>query len=611
MPFGAEVQRDGRVRFRLWAPAAKQVDLCLEQEPGESLLPLTAESHGWFSLLTEKAGVGSHYRYRIDQDLRVPDPASRFQPEDVHGPSQVVDANSWDWNDANWQGRPWEETVIYELHTGTFTPEGTFTALQARLPYLQALGVTAIELMPVADFPGQRNWGYDGVFLFAPDSCYGTPAEFKELIQTAHQMELMVFLDVVYNHFGPEGNYLHAYAPGFVSARHHTPWGEALNFDGPDSRTVRQFFIHNALYWLEEYHLDGLRLDAVHTIFDDSTPDILEELAVAVALGPGHNRHVHLMLENYNNVAHHLRPAAPGLKPRFRAQWNDDIHHAWHLLLTGEADGYYSDYAERPAWYLGRCLAEGFAYQGEPSRWCQGQSRGETSRDLPPTAFISFLQNHDQVGNRACGERLCTLTSPVAMRAAVAVLLLAPAPPLLFMGEEFAARQPFLFFSNLGPDLADAVSEGRRREFERFADFTDAGQPEQIPDPNAPQTFLRSKLDWQVLGHPEHQDWQAFYRKLLAIRRQQIMPRLVDIRGDAADFQLLGGTGLLVRWQLGDGSQLCLLANLGANSTPVAGEACPPFATGKLIYVQPPDWQVDLALEVPPWAVAWFLQEGA
>src|SRR6056297_327087 len=312
MPFGAEVQDDGSVRFALWAPGARQVELALEEGATAALLPLIAEPDGWFLLATDGAGPGSRYRFRIDGDLRVPDPASRYQPGDVHGPSEVVDPHAFEWRDDGWRGRPWEETVVYELHVGAFSAAGSFAAVAGRLDHLVELGVTAVELMPVAAFPGARNWGYDGVLPFAPDGSYGRPEALKSLVQEAHARGLMVFLDVVYNHFGPEGNYLHAYAPAFCTGRHHAPWGAAINFDGPDSATVRKYFDHNALYWLEEYHLDGLRLDAVHAIMDDSAPDVLEELAAAVAAGPGRERHVHLVLENDDNAARYLDRDAAG-----------------------------------------------------------------------------------------------------------------------------------------------------------------------------------------------------------------------------------------------------------------------------------------------------------
>jgi len=493
MPFGAEVQTDGRVRFRLWAPVATRVELCLEESTGESVLPLIGEPGGWFGLVTDRAVVGSRYRYRIDDGLRVPDPASRFQPEDVHGPSQVVDPRSWQWTDADWCGRPWEEAVVYELHVGAFSPPGDFSSVTRRLDYLAELGITAIELMPVADFHGTRNWGYDGVLPFAPDSSYGRPEDLKDLIQSAHRKGLMVLLDVVYNHFGPEGNFLHHYAPQFFTERHHTPWGAAINFDGFGSETVRRFFIHNALYWLEEYHFDGLRLDAVDAIRDDSAPDFLAELAAAVRQGPGRERHVHLILENDHNAARYLVRDRDGHPRQYTAQWNDDLHHALHILLTGEADGCRADFKARPVWYLGRCLAQGFGYQGEPSAYRHGTERGEPSRLLLPTAFVSFLQNHDQAGNRPFGERIHCLTDPERLGAAIALLLLAPAPPLLFMGEEFAAAQPFQFFCDFGPDLAAAVAAGRRRGFACFEGFAKLLEQRAPPDPNDPSTFEHSK----------------------------------------------------------------------------------------------------------------------
>jgi malto-oligosyltrehalose trehalohydrolase len=429
MPFGAECRDDDSVRFRLWAPAARAADVLLE---GTSTpLPMRAVEGGGFELITGQARPADLYRFRIDGKQQVPDPASRFQPQDVHGPSQVIAPATFDWRDERWQGRPWEEAVIYELHVGTFTPEGTFASARARLDYLAQLGITAIELMPLSDFPGSRNWGYDGVFPFAPDSSYGRPEDLKEFIQGAHERGMMVLLDVVYNHFGPEGNYLGSYAPQFFTGRHHTPWGNGLNFDGPQSRAVREFFIHNALYWIEEYHFDGLRLDAVHAIADDSTPHILTELAERVhqSISPG--RHVHLILENEHNQSRYLQRDSSGKPLLYTAQWDDDIHHALHVIVTGEREGYYSDYAASPIEQLGRCLAHGFAFQGDPSAYRKGATRGERTTGLPPGAFVTFLQNHDQIGNRAFGERIVNLADPRAVRAAMAILLLAPSPPLL------------------------------------------------------------------------------------------------------------------------------------------------------------------------------------
>ncbi len=427
MPFGAELTPEGKVRFRLWAPAAHEVELMLQQEAGEArALEMSAQPDGWFEIVTGEAHAGSRYRYRIDGKSEVPDPASRSNPDDIHGPSEVIDPGSFEWDDDAWRGRPWHEAVIYELHVGTFSPAGTFAGVEKKLDHLVALGVTVIELMPIADFPGKRGWGYDGVLQFAPESAYGRPEELKALIAAAHKRGIAVMLDVVYNHFGPEGNYLHEYAPRFFTDRHHTPWGAAINFDSPGARAVRDFYIHNTLYWLEEYRFDGLRFDAVHAILDDSEPNILTEIARAAHAGPGSGRDIFLVLENGANQARFLGP--PRANDTFDAQWNDDTHHCLHTLLTGEKDGYYEDYVENPHAMLCRCLAEGFGYQGQQSAH-EGRPRGEASAHLPPTAFVNFLQNHDQIGNRAFGERIDAIAlSEEALRAGYAVLLLAPSP---------------------------------------------------------------------------------------------------------------------------------------------------------------------------------------
>jgi maltooligosyltrehalose trehalohydrolase len=551
---------------------------------------------GVFSL-TAEAASGARYRYRIDGDQEVPDPASRYQPEDVHGPSAVVDPEAFDWKDEDWRGRPWDETVLYELHVGMFSPEGTYAGMKERLNDLVDLGVTAIELMPLSEFPGKRNWGYDGVLPYAPESGYGPPEDLKDLVQTAHEKGLMVFLDVVYNHFGPEGNYLNVYAPQFFTERHETPWGAAVNFDDEGSEQVREYVIHNVLYWLEEYHLDGLRLDAVHAIIDDSGKHILFDLAECVRTGPGRNRHVHLVLENEENSASLLR--GEGL---YDAQWNDDIHHALHTALTGEDAAYYADYAEVPVRSLGRCLAEGFAYQGDPSRH-RGNSRGEPSGDLPPTAFVAFMQNHDQVGNRAFGDRITEIAPPEAVRAAAAIYLLCPQIPMIFMGEEWGASTPFPFFCDFAPDLAALVTEGRRQEFAKFPEFSDPKTRERIPDPSAPETFEMAKLDWGERGKPEHAGWLEFYQELLAVRSEWISPRLRDITGGETAYRIVGERGLRAQWTLGDGSMLTLLANLGP-------EALAGFeqAIGDLVYATP--GALEDERELPAWSVAWYLRES-
>jgi malto-oligosyltrehalose trehalohydrolase len=601
MPFGAAVT-DRDVRFRLWAPAARTVDLRLEDGEEMATVPMARLADGWFEREQPRARRQAplRYRYRIDGEHDVPDPASRYNPLDVHGPSEVVDPETFDWSDEAWTGRPWREAAIYELHVGTFG-DGTFAGVEARLDYLAHLGVTAIELMPVADFPGRRGWGYDGVLLYAPEAAYGRPEEFKRLVQSAHRRGLMVLLDVVYNHFGPEGNYLHRYAPSFFTQRHHTPWGAAIDFDGPRSRTVRDFFIHNALYWLEEFHLDGLRLDAVHAIHDDSHPDILAELAAAVRRGPARDREVHLVLENDTNDARRLERDAGGAARHYTAQWNDDIHHVFHVLLTGETGGYYADYEEAPAAFLGRCLTEGYAYQGEPSLFREGHPRGRPSRDLPLLAFVSFLQNHDQVGNRAFGERLGQLADPRALVAAAAVVLLAPSAPLIFMGEEFGALTPFLFFCDLGSELRAAVTDGRRREFARFPEFRDPARAAAIPDPCAADTFERSRLDWSCLAHPPHTEWLALHRHLLDVRRREIVPLLDGMTGRDSAWRSLGERAIEARWRAGATAELVLAANLGATAVAAA-----PGAGGRLIYSTEAGGGIP-AKVLPPWSATWLL----
>jgi malto-oligosyltrehalose trehalohydrolase len=564
--------------------------------------PLDRRDNGWFELVTNAAGAGTKYKFRIDNEREVPDPASRFQPQDVNGPSEVIDPDAFDWQDLAWRGRPWEEAVIYELHVGAFTPRGTFAAIAEHLDYLSDLGITALELMPVGDFPGQRNWGYDGVFPFAPDSTYGRPEDLKELIQSAHSRDIMVLLDVVYNHFGPEGNYLGFYAPQFFTDRHRTPWGKGINFDGPESRVVRDFFIDNALYWLNEYHFDGLRLDAVHAITDDSELHILAELADAVRKSLGQDRHIHLVLENDSNQSRYLR-RSEGCQPQaYTAQWNDDIHHALHVLITGERDGYYCDYSKQPIDQLGRCLINGFAFQGETSLHRDSQPRGESTDGLPLTAFISFMQNHDQIGNRAFGERITNIADPAAVRAAAAILLLAPSPPMIFMGEEFGAETPFLFFCDFKGDLAAAVTAGRRDEFARFSRFTDPADRERIPDPNAVTTFEASRLNWNVITQPRHREWLGLYRQLLKLRRDRILPLLSTACRVQADYEVRGNRGLTARWKFSDNSQLTLVANLRSESLSLLDVPDKP-----ILYANN---QVSIdALQqgiLPAWSVVWF-----
>jgi malto-oligosyltrehalose trehalohydrolase len=559
---------------------------------------MSRDAEGWFEV-TAKAAPGTRYCYRLDDGREVADPAARAQHEDVHGASLVVEPRRYAWRHPDWAGRPWQEAVFYELHLGTFSPEGTFEGARRRLGHLVELGVSAVELMPIADFSGRRNWGYDGVLPFAPDRAYGSPDDLKRLIDEAHGLGLMVFLDVVYNHFGPDGNYLPLLAPEFFNPDAHTPWGAAIDYT---RRPVRDFFIHNALYWLEEYRFDGLRLDAVHAILDPSEEHILIELAATVRRVAGHERHVHLVLENDANQARYLERDAAGQPLHYAAQWNDDYHHVAHVILTGESGGYYADYVERPVERLARALDKGFVYQGEPSAHRGGEPRGEPSGGLPPQAFVDFLQNHDQIGNRALGERLTALAEPDRLKLMQALLLLAPHPPLLFMGEEWGAEAPFLFFCDFHDELAAAVRDGRRREFERFPEFADERARERIPDPNAEATFAASKLDWSEVARPLHADWLEQTTTLLRLRRELLVPHL---GGAVASLGATcwNDTALSAGWRLADGARLSLVANLGPE--PQNGFQLP---DGELILESRAGLVEELGQgRLAGWSLAWFL----
>ena len=594
MDWGPRLAERG-VEFRLWAPSVDALDLLIDGRDGPEVYPMNPAGDGWWRLTVERAGPGTRYRFRLPDGVTVPDPASRWQPEDVHGASEVLDPAAYAWRADGWSGRPWHEAVVYELHVGTFTPEGTYRAVIDKLDTLVDLGVTAVELMPIADFPGSRNWGYDGVLPFAPDGAYGTPDDLRALVDAAHERGLMVLLDVVYNHFGPEGNYLGSYAKPFFSNRLLTPWGDAVNFDtGPDTAVTRGFFVENALFWLTDYRFDGLRLDAVHAICDDSDPHILTELAERVRRSVGSERHVHLVLENDDNEARWLQEGRVG---GYEAQWNDDFHHALHVTVTGESDSYYGDYADKPVAHLLRTLVEGFAYQGETSPH-RGDARGEPSAGLPPTAFVAFLQNHDQVGNRAFGERIHELTTGPALEAATAVLLLSPMPPLLFMGQEWCASQPFPFFCDFSGELARSITEGRLREFGRFEAFRDPAVRERIPDPVQPATFTGAKLDWEALSEPDHERWWRLHQQLLALRRRHLMPLLDGLdKGDASG-RLLDERALSVVWRLAGGVRWGLHANLGDH--PVA---LPEAPSGDRIYATPGLGAFGAAPVLPPWSV--------
>ncbi len=603
MPFGTTIGDHGATTFSLWAPAARSIRLRLESQSGRSEWPMEPKPGGWHSHTNNTARASDRYSFVIDDSQAVPDPASRLQPQDVHGPSTIVDPQAFQWTDGDWRGRPWEEAVIYEIHVGTFTPEGTYAGATEKLDALASLGVTAIELMPLAESPGAHNWGYDGVYLFAPEARYGTPDDLKRFVCAAHARNLMVFLDVVYNHFGPEGNYLHICAPQFFSERHHTPWGAAINFDDASGRVVRDFYVHNALYWLDEFNFDGLRFDAVHAIVDDSQPHILTEIAVSVRQ-QFPNRHVHLVLENDDNAAWPLTRDASGTASAYVAQWNDDVHHALHVLTTGETQGYYADYAADPGKSLARALAEGFSYQGEVSQHRDGKRRGEPSGHLPTTAFVSFLQNHDQIGNRPFGDRINALAPADAVRAAAFVYLLAPSVPLLFMGEEWAAEQPFRFFCDFEPDLAARVREGRRSEFSHFFQTAETTSPN-IPDATNPAAFEACILHWQDRAQSPHAQVLDCYRQLLAIRHQAVIPRLHGTRAVRSDVFGPARRAIAAEWRMGDGATLWLLANLDRQEVPAELPADPDTL---LIATDPRSASTRHSAILPPWFAGWWLR---
>jgi maltooligosyltrehalose trehalohydrolase len=567
LTWGAGFVGDGEARFRLWAPGVEALSLRLNGRDAG----MRRQADGWFELTVERVAPGDEYAFVLPDGRAVPDPASRAQAGDVHGPSLVVDPTAYRWIETGWAGRPWEEAVIYELHVGAFTEAGSFAAAAGKLGHLAKLGVTAVEIMPVAQFSGDRGWGYDGVLPYAPHRAYGGPDGFKAFVDAAHGHGLMVLLDVVYNHFGPDGNYLSLYAPGFFHRDEQTPWGAAIAYEADP---VRRFFIENALYWIGEYDLDGLRLDAVDHVADD----LLKEIGRRVrAEFP--SRHVHLTTEDNRNVTFLHARGEDGAIVGYSGEWNDDLHSIAHVIATGESDGYFADFVDDPHGRLSRALAQGFAYQGEVSpQW--GRPRGEPSAHLPPTAFVDFLQNHDQVGNRAFGERLGQLADPDMMRVLTAMLLLSPHIPLLFMGEEFAEDRPFLFFTDFEGDLARAVTEGRRREFRTFAAFQEGERTRAIPDPNDPATFAASKLDWSKIGLGRGRIWTDYLRSLLALRHARIVPALAAAGANAGAVLDAPDGVVAVDWTLG-AARLSMRLNLSDGPRKAPGLA------GPLLFAEP------------------------
>ncbi len=511
---GAWCEAEG-VGFRVWAPTAKQVEVLLG--PSAQVHVLARGPDGTFAGIIKGAEAGSRYRYRLDGAGPYPDPASRFQPDGVHAASEVIDPGQFHWTDAGWRGVRLEELLIYELHVGTFTTAGTFAAIIERLPYLRHLGVTAIELMPVADFPGRRNWGYDGVALFAPARCYGRPDDLRLLVDAAHREGLAVLLDVVYNHLGPDGNYLGSFSPYYFSKQHQTPWGDAVNLDGPHSDRVRAFFIENAQHWIHEYHIDGLRLDATHALIDHSPRHFLADLTEQVRHTVS-DREVLLIAEDHRNLAHMVRAPADG-GWGLDAVWADDFHHQVRRALAGDDEGYYADYSGSMV-DVATTLRRGWFFTGQYSQHL-GRQRGTDPTGIAPQRSVIFLQNHDQVGNRARGERLHQQIDLAAYRAALVLLLSAPQTPLLFMGQEWAASTPFLYFTDHEAELGRLVTEGRRNEFAAFSAFADPAARARIPDPQAAATFEKSRINWSEIVEEPHASILRLHRVLLALRRDE------------------------------------------------------------------------------------------
>lgn len=510
--WGAEFISGDVVRFRVWAEGQQQLTLRLAERD----LPMTAVGNGWFQIDVPDVTHGTEYQFVLQDGMAVPDPASRAQKGDVNGPSVVIDPGRYQPINPDWAGRPWEETVIYELHIGTFTPQGTFRAAIDKLPYLAELGITQLEVMPVSQFGGSRGWGYDGVLLYAPHSAYGTPEDFHAFIDAAHGLGLSVVLDIVLNHFGPEGNYLPLLSPAFFDAQRMTPWGNGIAYE---REPVRHYILDAPLFWLTEYRLDGLRFDAIDQIKDTASKHILQQIAETIREALP-DRHIHLTTEDSRNVIFLHPRDEKGATPLFTAEWNDDFHNAAHVFATGETHAYYQDFAFEPEKKFARALAEGFVYQGEVSLQT-GHSRGVECHTQPPTFFVDFIQNHDQTGNRAQGERLITLAGADKTRVLLAALLLSPHIPLLFMGEEYGETNPFLFFTDFHGDLAKAVREGRAKEFTGHS-----GHDGDVPDPNDEQTFARSKLDWHNVTTAQGKSWLRFTRSLLVLRHRYLVPLL-------------------------------------------------------------------------------------
>lgn len=563
LDFGANLA-EGGVLFRVWAPMAERLSVCVTS-PHQAVLTMDRDADGNFTAFAEHLAPGTEYYYEFERDRRRPDPVSRFQPHGVHGASEIVDRDAFVWTDKDWKGRSLEDFIIYELHAGAFTPEGTFAGLIGRLPYLRELGITAVEIMPVASFPGARNWGYDGAYLYAPHVAYGGPLGFKRLVDACHREGLAVVLDVVYNHLGPEGNYLGEYGPYFTD-RYRTPWGAAINFDGAQSGHVRRFFIDNALYWLTEYHVDALRLDAIHEIFDFGACHVLREMAEAfhreVRLL---ERDAWLIAESDLNDPRVIN--SPGIGGHgLDAQWNDDFHHSLHTLLTDARNGYFADFGRIED--LRKAIAEGFVYDGRRSVYRQ-RRHGAPSVSNPGRQFVVFNQNHDQIANADAGRRSSELLTPEQLKLAAVILICAPGLPMLFMGEEFGASAPFNYFTSFtDPALANAVSEGRRREYGSF--FKDRA----FPDPQASETFAGAQIDWSETALSPHRELLALNRALISLRKENRC--LSNCRKDLTEIRFSEGERwMVVRRGGSSGRGALVFCNLSSETRglPVLREA--------------------------------------
>jgi maltooligosyltrehalose trehalohydrolase len=546
---GVELRHDGTAAVRVWAPACRRVDFTMD---GGDSFPLEESGDGFFNGVIAGTGAGARYWFRLDGERLRPDPASRYQPAGPHGPSEVIDASTFEWSDAEWKGLVREDQVLYELHVGTFTPEGTWRAAVAELEALAGLGVTAIEMMPVADFAGRFGWGYDGVNLYAPTRLYGRPDDLRAFVDRAHGLGLGVILDVVYNHLGPDGDYLAEFSPEYFTSRYQNDWGCALNFEGPAA--ARAFFVENASYWIDEFHFDGLRLDATQDIHDSSAEHVIAEMTRA-ARAAGRGRGIYLVAENEPQDTRLVRPAGSG-GFGVDSLWNDDYHHTAAVALTGRREAYYTDYKGSPQEFIS-CAKYGFLFQGQGSMW-QRRCRGTPALDLPSASYISYLENHDQVANSAFGLRLHQMSSPARYRALTALTLLGPATPLLFQGQEFSSSAPFLYFADHGEDLSASIRRGRHEFLGQFPSLSDLQTSGALPSPVDEATFLRCKLD--LSERQTHAAAYALHRDLLELRRTDPVIR----RPRRVDGAVIGPEAFLLRY-FGEESDRLLLVNLGSD----------------------------------------------